>query len=51
MDPDLQDPPELLPQCLERWRAGCEVIFAVRQTRQESAPLRFMYGSTTSNNS
>ncbi|MEP0845647.1 MAG: glycosyltransferase family 2 protein [Phycisphaerae bacterium] len=31
---DLQDPPELIPQMLERWRAGHEVVWAVRAERQ-----------------
>ena len=38
MDGDLQDPPELIPEFLERWRAGYDVIYAVRRTRKgESA--------------
>ena len=30
---DLQDPPETLPAMLERWRAGAQVVWAVRRTR------------------
>ncbi|HET9393826.1 MAG TPA: glycosyltransferase family 2 protein [Candidatus Rubrimentiphilum sp.] len=38
MDGDLQDPPELIPEFLERWRAGYDVIYAVRRSRKgESA--------------
>jgi glycosyltransferase involved in cell wall biosynthesis len=38
MDGDLQDPPELIPEFLEKWRAGYDVIYAVRRTRKgESA--------------
>jgi len=33
LDADLQDPPELIPQMLDHWRAGCEVIYAVREQR------------------
>jgi dolichol-phosphate mannosyltransferase len=33
MDGDLQDPPELIPQMLDRWRAGIDVVYAVRQER------------------
>jgi polyisoprenyl-phosphate glycosyltransferase len=33
MDGDLQDPPELIPQMLDRWRAGIDVVYAVRQQR------------------
>jgi dolichol-phosphate mannosyltransferase len=34
MDADLQDPPELIPQLLERFRAGFDVVYAVRAKRQ-----------------
>ncbi len=38
MDGDLQDPPELIPEFLERWRGGADVVYAVRRTRKgESA--------------
>lgn len=33
MDSDLQDPPELIPDLIERWRAGAEVVYAVRTER------------------
>ena len=35
MDCDLQDPPEVLPRLVEQWEAGYEVVYAVRQTRDE----------------
>lgn len=31
---DLQDPPELIPQMLEQWRAGKHVVWAVRAQRE-----------------
>jgi polyisoprenyl-phosphate glycosyltransferase len=31
---DLQDPPETLPLLIERWQAGHEVVWAVRQARE-----------------
>jgi polyisoprenyl-phosphate glycosyltransferase len=34
MDADLQDPPELITTMLDHWRAGCDVIYAVREHRQ-----------------
>jgi polyisoprenyl-phosphate glycosyltransferase len=38
MDGDLQDPPELIEAFVERWRAGYDVVYAVRRTRKgESA--------------
>jgi polyisoprenyl-phosphate glycosyltransferase len=35
MDGDFQDPPEVLPQLIEAWRGGAEVVVGVRRTRQE----------------
>lgn len=40
MDADLQDPPELIPDLLAQWRAGAEVVLAVRRSRQESGLRR-----------
>jgi len=34
IDADLQDPPELISQFLEQWRAGYDVVYAVRTERQ-----------------
>jgi dolichol-phosphate mannosyltransferase len=34
LDGDLQDPPELIPQMLDRWREGADVVYAVRSMRQ-----------------
>jgi polyisoprenyl-phosphate glycosyltransferase len=34
LDGDLQDPPELIPEMLDRWRAGADVVYAVRSRRQ-----------------
>jgi polyisoprenyl-phosphate glycosyltransferase len=39
MDGDLQDPPELLPQMIERWKAGYHVVFTVKKSRKEN-PLK-----------
>jgi dolichol-phosphate mannosyltransferase len=33
MDADLQDPPELLPELVARWREGYEIVYAVRASR------------------
>ncbi len=35
MDADLQDPPEVLPEFIASWRAGNDVVYAVRQERKE----------------
>ncbi len=34
MASDLQDPPESIPQLLVEWRAGAQVVWAVREERQ-----------------
>lgn len=33
MDADLQDPPEVIPQFIEKWRAGYNVVYGVRSER------------------
>ncbi len=37
---DLQDPPELLPEFIRRWREGFEVVYGIRRNRPESIVLR-----------
>src|SRR5437763_12558845 len=34
MDGDLQDPPELIPDMVAKWREGYEVVYAVREQRE-----------------
>lgn len=42
MDADLQDPPELIPQMVQRWQQGYQVVYAQRtQRRQENWFKRF----------
>ena len=36
LDCDLQDPPEMIPTFLERWRAGSDVVYGIRKSRLES---------------
>jgi glycosyltransferase involved in cell wall biosynthesis len=43
MDGDLQDPPEVLPKFIERWRAGNDVVYAVRKKRKENVLKRAAY--------
>jgi len=43
MDADLQDPPELIEQLAERWRAGHDVVYAVRRQRKEGMLKRAAY--------
>jgi polyisoprenyl-phosphate glycosyltransferase len=41
IDCDLQDPPELIPELLVRWREGYDVVYAQRRTRAgETIPKR-----------
>jgi glycosyltransferase involved in cell wall biosynthesis len=40
MDADLQDPPELIPEMVAKWREGAEVVLAVRRSRQETGLRR-----------
>ncbi len=34
MDADLQDPPEVIPELVAKWREGYHVVYAVRQARE-----------------
>ncbi|MFP5219521.1 MAG: glycosyltransferase family 2 protein [Actinomycetes bacterium] len=34
MDGDLQDPPEVVPEMVERWRSGADVVYGVRVRRE-----------------
>ncbi len=34
IDADLQDPPEVIPELVEKWRAGFEVVYAQRKARE-----------------
>jgi polyisoprenyl-phosphate glycosyltransferase len=41
IDADLQDPPELIPELIRQWQAGCDVVYAKRLGRAgESAVKR-----------
>jgi len=43
IDCDLQDPPELIPELLGRWREGYDVVYAQRRTRAgETIPKRIV---------
>ena len=35
MDADLQDPPEVLPEFIAKWREGHDVVYAIREKRKE----------------
>jgi dolichol-phosphate mannosyltransferase len=40
MDCDLQDPPEVIPQLLERWRDGADVVHTIRTRRHGESALK-----------
>ncbi|MFN8391177.1 MAG: glycosyltransferase family 2 protein [Bdellovibrionota bacterium] len=43
IDGDLQDPPEAIPDFVEKLRTGFDVVYAVRRQRKESALKRTCY--------
>src|SRR5205823_1001280 len=43
MDADLQDPPELLGNFMDKWREGFQVVYAIRRKRKGSAWKRVAY--------
>ncbi len=45
MDGDLQDPPEILPLFIAKWREGYEVVYAVRRNRKEGIFKRAAYSA------
>ena len=42
MDADLQDPPEVIPELVARWREGFKVVLAQRETRRETGLRRVL---------
>ncbi|MFM7034918.1 MAG: glycosyltransferase family 2 protein [Planctomycetia bacterium] len=45
LDADLQDPPELIPTFIERFREGHDVVYGVRKNRKEPMWLRFCFAT------
>jgi glycosyltransferase involved in cell wall biosynthesis len=43
MDGDLQDPPEVLPEFVAKWREGYDVVYAIREQRKEGPLMRAAY--------
>jgi glycosyltransferase involved in cell wall biosynthesis len=43
MDGDLQDPPELLPRMIEKWKEGYHVVYTVKRSRKENIFKRFAF--------
>lgn len=40
IDADLQDPPELIPQMIEQWKSGYDVVYAKRSVREGESWLK-----------
>jgi polyisoprenyl-phosphate glycosyltransferase len=40
IDSDLQDPPELIPEMVEKWRAGFDMVYAQRTVRDGESRLK-----------
>ena len=45
LDADLQDPPELIARMLDHWRAGCDVVYAVREAARRRVTLQAEHGA------
>jgi glycosyltransferase involved in cell wall biosynthesis len=43
IDADLQDPPEVILQLLEKWREGFQVVFAIRAERKGESWFKLFY--------
>jgi dolichol-phosphate mannosyltransferase len=42
IDGDLQDPPELIPELVARWKEGFDVVYAVRERRDGESRFRLV---------
>lgn len=42
IDADLQDPPELILEMIERWKAGFQVVYAVRAERKGESQFKLL---------
>jgi glycosyltransferase involved in cell wall biosynthesis len=45
IDADLQDPPELILEMIERWREGSDVVYAVRKAREGETAFKLATAS------
>jgi dolichol-phosphate mannosyltransferase len=46
IDADLQDPPEVIPELVAKWREGYEVVYAVRKEREGETWFKRVTAST-----
>jgi polyisoprenyl-phosphate glycosyltransferase len=45
IDSDLQDPPEVVPEMVDQWRNGFDVVYGVRSERQGETAMKLMTAS------
>jgi len=45
IDSDLQDPPEVIPELIEKWQEGFEVVYAVRTEREGESWFKLLTAS------
>jgi len=45
MDTDMQDDPAVIPEMVEKWRAGAEVVYATRTSRREGLLVQFLFNA------
>jgi polyisoprenyl-phosphate glycosyltransferase len=45
LDADLQDPPEVIPEMVEQWRRGMDVVYAIRTERAGETPFKLRTAS------
>ena len=46
IDADLQDPPELIPEMVQKWQEGAKVVHAVRRSRETDSWLSELVSNT-----
>lgn len=46
IDADLQDPPELIPELINKWKQGYEVVYAKRKTRKGETFFKLLTAKT-----
>lgn len=43
MDADLQDPPEIIPKFIEKWKEGYKIVYGIRKEREEGILKKLAY--------
>jgi len=43
IDGDLQDPPEMIPQLIEKWENKIDVVYTIKKSRKEGLHKRFLF--------